>query len=1217
MGYIKQITIQGFKSYKDQMQIEPFSPKCNVIVGRNGSGKSNFFAAVRFVLGDDYHFLSREERQALLHEGSGSAVMSAYVEVCFDNTEDRFQTGKPEFYLRRTIGAKKDEYSVMRKNATKAEVMQALESAGFSRSNPYYIVPQGRVTALTNMKDAERLKLLKEISGSNVYETRRADSLKLLGETDSKCSNIDSVVATINERLDELEGEKEELEAWSKNDRERRSLMYTMKSREEDDLERRIENIDMLENEGREMRENNEAIFMQNESDMSQIDTDIGKQRGDLDVLREDRVQLENDRKSATLEKAKIELELKALQDGQSSAQQAKHSRDTQTKSIRQQIRTREAELKRLLPEYTAKQEEEEAVRSQLLEAEGQRKRLEEKQGRTAFYSNKRQRDDALRAQIEESNGDLSRRKAVLMSTNEEIAELESDIKRLEGEIADLRSTIESEGDAGVSLAAKVEKAKDAHKALHDEQTSLFREQNRVNTQFTNAQDDLRKAEGVFSRLLDHGTSRGLESLRRYQKGGALPGVHGTIADLIKVPDTYRTVAEYAAEGALFNVVVDDDNVSSKLIDRLIKDKGGRLTFIPLNRIRAPDVNLPTGKGDMQPLLPKLQYDDRYDAAIKHVFAKIVVCPTLDACKSNAKLFNVRAYTPDGDNASRKGQYRGGFHDPNKSKINAYQKLTESRTRVEELQQRKHEISAEVDEKRQQLTTAQSEVRRREHERNKGENSYGPMREELRIKQKALQDTRDDLARKQRTSSDLQSAINQLGAQQSDWEAEIASDFKKALSRDEEQMLGTLTSTVQDLRRQHARIKEERAALQTQKVEAELDLNENLQPELDTLLAQQGGAGGSNGQSTRLRDFERALQKIDQTIAGIDQQIEETDAQIEDIQTRLGDLEQSRAEKESNNRQLAKAMERQEQQMSKKDTDRSRFTDQLAEVKRDIRNLGTLPEDVDRKYSRWDATKVAKELTKVTSAQKQFAHVNKKAFEQYENFTRQRKTLTDRRAELDSSRKSIENLIDVLDQRKDEAIARTFRQVAQAFKEVFQELVPVGQGRLIINRRSDADVRGRADEDESGSDNEEETQAKKGSKVAEYTGVSIAVSFNSKHDEQQRISQLSGGQKSLCALALIFAIQKCDPAPFYLFDEIDANLDAQYRTAVAEMLKKLSGQGGKAGDGGGQFICTTFRPEMVLVADRCYGVSYTNKTSSIDVVETEAALDFVEGMQKV
>ncbi|EUC27577.1 hypothetical protein COCVIDRAFT_101157 [Bipolaris victoriae FI3] len=262
-------------------------------------------------------------------------------------------------------------------------------------------------------------------------------------------------------------------------------------------------------------------------------------------------------------------------------------------------------------------------------------------------------------------------------------------------------------------------------------------------------------------------------------------------------------------------------------------------------------------------------------------------------------------------------------------------------------------------------------------------------------------------------------------------------------------------------------------------------------------------------------------------------------------------------------------------------------------------------------------SKVTKELTKVNQALKSFAHVNKKAFEQYENFTRQRRTLTERRAELDTSRKSIENLIDVLDQRKDEAIARTFKQVAAAFGEVFQQLVPIGRGRLIINRKSDRDARGNVsdDEDDEDDDNGAQSRSKK-SKVEEYTGVSIAVSFNSKHDEQQKIGQLSGGQKSLCALALIFAIQKCDPAPFYLFDEIDANLDAQYRTAVAQMLQRLSGHGGKKGDGGGQFICTTFRPEMVHVADRCYGVSYSNKTSSIDVVEREAALEFVEGMQK-
>jgi structural maintenance of chromosome 3 (chondroitin sulfate proteoglycan 6) len=257
------------------------------------------------------------------------------------------------------------------------------------------------------------------------------------------------------------------------------------------------------------------------------------------------------------------------------------------------------------------------------------------------------------------------------------------------------------------------------------------------------------------------------------------------------------------------------------------------------------------------------------------------------------------------------------------------------------------------------------------------------------------------------------------------------------------------------------------------------------------------------------------------------------------------------------------------------------------------------------------------ELEKVNKALKKYSHVNKKAFQQYEDFTRRREALTSRRADLTSSRSHIEQLIEVLDQRKDEAIARTFKQVAKSFKEVFVQLVPAGMGKLIIQRRSDREARAEQDSDDDDDDDEQQRQRNGKTGVESYTGVGIAVSFNSKHDEQQRIQQLSGGQKALCALALVFAIQQCDPAPFYLFDEIDANLDAQYRTSVAEMLRKLSGKGGEGGEGGGQFICTTFRSEMVMVADKCYAVSYKDSTSRIGVFTREKALEFVETSQKV
>jgi structural maintenance of chromosome 3 (chondroitin sulfate proteoglycan 6) len=171
-------------------------------------------------------------------------------------------------------------------------------------------------------------------------------------------------------------------------------------------------------------------------------------------------------------------------------------------------------------------------------------------------------------------------------------------------------------------------------------------------------------------------------------------------------------------------------------------------------------------------------------------------------------------------------------------------------------------------------------------------------------------------------------------------------------------MLVTLTSTVKDLRKQYAQLRQERAALETQKIEADLEIDQSLQPALDDLLAQQGGQGGSAAQSAGLREAKRALDAINESIAGLDQQIEETDNQIDDVRAQIEQLETSRNEKEQSNRALAAAMEKQEKSLSRKDADRSSYTAQLTRIRKEIRDLGTLPEDVDRKYSKWNTEKV-------------------------------------------------------------------------------------------------------------------------------------------------------------------------------------------------------------------------------------------------------------------
>src|SRR5271168_1948220 len=203
--------------------------------------------------------------------------MSAYVEIIFDNTDGRFPTGKDELILRRTIGLKKDEYSLDRKNATKTDVMNLLESAGFSRSNPYYIVPQGRVTTLTNMKDAERLSLLKEVAGTQVYEARRTESLKIMQETNNKRAKIDELLDYIKERLAELEEEKEELRGYQEKDKERRCLEYTYYHREQVALGNALDEIEESRQDGIETTNENRQTFLNLETSISELDTEINK----------------------------------------------------------------------------------------------------------------------------------------------------------------------------------------------------------------------------------------------------------------------------------------------------------------------------------------------------------------------------------------------------------------------------------------------------------------------------------------------------------------------------------------------------------------------------------------------------------------------------------------------------------------------------------------------------------------------------------------------------------------------------------------------------------------------------------------------------------------------------------------------------------------------------------------------------------------------------
>lgn len=272
------------------------------------------------------------------------------------------------------------------------------------------------------------------------------------------------------------------------------------------------------------------------------------------------------------------------------------------------------------------------------------------------------------------------------------------------------------------------------------------------------------------------------------------------------------------------------------------------------------------------------------------------------------------------------------------------------------------------------------------------------------------------------------------------------------------------------------------------------------------------------------------------------------------------------------------------------------------EYMRKIQELGSLPPHAQlAKFTDKTINELMRALDKVNKKLKKYSHVNKKAYDQYVNFSEQRESLLKRKEELDEGAEKVQELIESLDRQKDEAINRTFKGVSAHFKDVFKELVPNGGGELVMKTPLD---------DGDQTDAEDSTIDPQNPDVSLYRGVGIKVRFSAV-GENYMMSQLSGGQKALVAMALIFAIQRCDPAPFYLFDELDQALDSTYRQAVADLIKRQA----HSDQNPTQFIVSTFRPELVAISEHCYGISHQNKVSNIHHLSKKDALHFIANLQ--
>ncbi|KAL6527888.1 Structural maintenance of chromosomes protein 3 [Orobanche minor] len=1169
--YIKQVVIEGFKSYREQIAAETFSPKVNCVVGANGSGKSNFFHAIRFVISDLFHNLRNEERQALLHEGAGHQVLSAFVEIVFDNSDNRIPADKEEVRLRRTIGVKKDEYFLDGKHITTGKSMK-------------------KIASLTLMKDSERLDLLKEIGGTRVYEERRRESLKIMQETGNKRKQIIQVVQYLDDRLRELDEEKEELRKYQQLDRQRKSLEFSIYDKELHDAKQQLVKIDEDRNKVAEKSakmHNSVSGAHEKCKEMDKLLKDLFKE---VQILSKEKEAIEKQTAEAVKKRAKLELDDKDLHDKIKATTKAKDDAVVQLELLDREIQESNAELSITKQLYDKQVIEEEKLKRGIMDREKQLSILYQKQGRATQFANKAARDQWLKKEIRDYEQVLSSNLVQEEKLKDEIEQIKSDIFRQDDYIKGRKDEIAELNSRVSGYRLHYNQYKSERDKLHDDRKSLWARESELSEEMDKLKSEVVKAEKSLDQATPGDIRRGMNSVKRICKQHGIGGVYGPIIELLECDHRFFTAVEVTAGNSLFHVVVENDDVSTKIIGHLNAQKGGRVTFVPLNRVQAPVVTYPQSS-DVVPLLKKLSFSGKYASAFGQIFAKTVICRDLDVATRVARADGLDCITLEGDQVNKKGGMTGGFYDPNRSKLKFMSTIRQNMKFIE----MKEEELSKTDQKINELVAEQQKNDARlAHEKSLIEQ----LKQDILNAEKQKHSIAKSLEKKEKLLASISTQIDQNRANIAMKQAEMGTELVDHLTPEEKESLSRLNPEITNLKEQLVTCRSNRMETETRKAELEMNLSTNLVRRKDELEAVKLSAetdtlqGEVELKRQDLKDARSLVDQLTQQLKRVTESIGERNRKSEEIKVAKDKQKSLEDELQATLQDEAKELE---QLLGRKNI----YLAKQEEYSKKIRELGPLSSDAFEMYKRKSIKELYKQLHKCNEQLQQFSHVNKKALDQYVNFTEQREELQRRQAELNAGDEKIKELISVLDMRKDESIERTFKGVAKHFRDVFSELVQGGHGFLVMMKKKDNDdVNNDLDDDEP---RPMETEAR----VEKYIGVKVKVSFTGQ-GETQSMKQLSGGQKTVVALALIFAIQRCDPAPFYLFDEIDAALDPQYRTAVGNMVRRLADMAST------QFITTTFRPELVKVADKIYGVTHKNRVSRVNVVSEEAALGFIE-----
>lgn len=1167
---LKALEMQGFKSFPDKTVLE-FNKGITAVVGPNGSGKSNISDAVRWVLGEQStKTLRGSKMEDVIFSGTDVRKAKGFAEVTLrlDNTDRSLNKDSDEVSVtRRYYRSGDSEYLVNGESARLRDVNELFMDTGLGRDG-YSIVGQGKIADMVSPKASERRDMLEEAAGISHFRYRRGDAIKRLAQAEENLVRLRDILSELESRVGPLKAQSEKAQKFIVLAGERKNLEIGIW-------------LNTIDKTGEKMRDQEhkieiaEASHKEAQDELSKIGEMIDKA---ADGTRDINIKLEEIRNSASGFEEKlsdIDSQIKVAENS------ILHNNETIERINRDKAAENETE-QNIDAAVSAARECIQKAEEQIADATRQMDELS-KQEETYRLSSSEFSDRAAtlsgeisalsvrladcRVTAETANSSIEEIRSRISAIDESMGTRKDDYDALLKRKADAEASLKEIQDEIVSVKNAIDgytlrfenrgkKADSVKLAIDEKQRELHKGQDRVRLL-----EDLEKnMEGYFGAV---------KAVMKESGRGALRGIYGPVSQLITVKDKYSAAIETALGAAVQNIVVDNETDAKRAMGFLKEHRAGRATFLPITAIKGrvlSEQGLDDQYGFVSIASDLVSYDNKYSEIIRWLLGRTAVAEDIDSAIAIAKKYSYRfrIVTLDGQVINAGGSMTGGSRVQNAGILSRGNEIERLKGSLASMQKELDGMLSDYKLLSEDASAAKAELEGAEGDLLRAKEENIRREGELKLASDKLASVSSGVKELLEEKETLEKRIESVSSGAEAARSQI--DELKETLENKEKELESITGDSKTLQKNREEVASKAAEIRLRIVSLQKDVEANTDEitrlknrktgHLDRLSELDGEIREIEEKNDELRALTERLSADEKALKAnhgdAQNQINELISQRDELEKQANDLRlHERAKSEERERlsgDIARLEERKIAMRNEYDNLTSKLYDEYQLTRREA---AALEIEID------DYSLAAKRLAELKSQIRALGSVNVSAIEEYKEVSERYEFLSGQISDVETSRAELNKMIDDLTGKMAEQFREQFNRINSCFGQTFIELF--GGGKAELRLEDERDV----------------------------LGSDIEIKVQPPGKNVQNINLLSGGEKGLSAIALLFAILKVTPAPFCIFDEVEAALDDVNVSRYAQYVRRMTKNT--------QFILITHRRGTMEEADVLYGVTMQEK----------------------